>query len=430
MKTKQIKIDPLSRVEGEGVLEVAIDQGKVTDITFKIIEPPRFFEALLRGRMYDEAHDITSRICGVCPIAYQMSTIHAMENALGIRLEGQLRELRRFMYCAEWVQSHALHIFMLHAPDFLRYPDSIQMSKDHPELVKRALELKKIGNEMITFIGGRSIHPVNAKVGGFYRVPTKQECAPMLEKLKRARDTAREAVRWSGTLPMPDYEQDYEFVTLHHPDEYPFNEGRLISNRGLDITPAEYEAHFREEHVPHSTALQSVQIGRGAYLTGPLARYSLNYAQLSPLAKEAAQEAGLGQECKNPYQSIVVRCVEVLYAIDEAIRVLEAYEMPEQAAVDIHLRPGTGYAITEAPRGILYNRYQLDDEGHILEAKIIPPTSQNQLMIQEDLWQCVEGGVDLPEEELLHRCELTIRNYDPCISCSAHFLKMNITRRS
>ncbi len=428
MNTKTIKVDYLARVEGEGALYVKIRGDKIMDVKLKIIEPPRFFEAFLRGRMYSEAPDITARICGICPVAYQMSAVHAMEDALGVKVDGQLRALRRLLYCGEWIESHVLHIFMLHAPDFLGYPDSLRMAQDHPEIVKRALQLKKAGNAIVALLGGREIHPVNVRVGGFYRVPSKQEFAQLADKLKWGRDAALETVRWVAQLPFPDFEQDYEFVALRHPAEYPFNEGRLVSNKGLDITAREYEDHFSEEHVSYSNALHSSLKERGAYFVGPLARYTLNFERLSPLAQEAARATGLGPVCRNPFQSIVVRSVEVLYAFDEALRLIEQYEMPDQPAIELHPYASVGYAITEAPRGILYHRYRLNDEGLILDAKIVPPTSQNQKTIENDLWHYVEQARNLPEEQLTWQCEQAIRNYDPCISCATHFLKLRIER--
>jgi coenzyme F420-reducing hydrogenase alpha subunit len=428
MNTKTIKVDYLARVEGEGALYVKIRGDKIMDVKFKIFEPPRFFEAFLRGRMYSEAPDITARICGICPIAYQMSAIHAMEDAFGVQVEGQLRALRRLVYCGEWIESHVLHVFMLHAPDFLGYPDALRMAQDHPEMVKRALQLKKAGNAIVALVGGREIHPVNVRVGGFYRVPLKQEFAQLVEQLKWGRDAALETVRWVAQLPFPDFEQDYEFVALRHPEEYPFNEGRLVSNKGLSIAVREYDDHFVEEHVAYSNALHSLLKERGAYFVGPLARYNLNFDRLSPLAQEAARAAGLGPTCRNPFQSIIVRSVEVLYAFDEALRILEQYEMPDQPAVELRPRASVGYAITEAPRGILYHRYRLDDAGLILDAKIIPPTSQNQKTIENDLWRYVEQALNLPKEQLTWKCEQAIRNYDPCISCATHFLKLYIER--
>ncbi len=426
MNTKTIKVDYLARVEGEGALYVKIRGDKIMDVKFKIFEPPRFFEAFLRGRMYSEAPDITARICGICPIAYQMSAVHAMEDAFGAHVDGQLRALRRLIYCGEWIESHVLHVFMLHAPDFLGYPDSIRMAQDHPEIVKRALQLKKAGNAIVAFLGGREIHPVNVRVGGFYRVPLKQEFTRLVEQLKWGRDAALETVRWVAQLPFPDFEQDYEFVALQHPTEYPFNEGRLVSNKGLNIAIREYDDHFVEEHIAYSNALHSILKERGAYFVGPLARYNVNFDRLSPLAQEAARAAGLGPTCRNPFQSIIVRSVEVLYAFDEALRIIEQYEMPDQPAVELRPRASAGYAITEAPRGILYHRYRLDDEGLILDAKIVPPTSQNQKTIENDLRRYVEQALNLPEEQLTWQCEQAIRNYDPCISCATHFLKLYI----
>jgi coenzyme F420-reducing hydrogenase alpha subunit len=315
---------------------------------------------------------------------------------------------------------------MLHAPDFLGYDDAIRMAKDYPDAVQRGLQLKKIGNEIVTIVGGREIHPINVRVGGFYRVPTKRELAPLAERLKWAREAALETVRWTGTLKFPDFEQDYEFVALRHPNEYPFNEGRLASNEGLDIAVSEYENHFAEEHVEHSNALHAVHKNRGAYFVGPLARYNLNFDKLSPRAQKAAREAGLGAVCRNPFQSIIVRSVETLYACDEALRIIEAYEMPEEPAVKIQPRAGIGHGCTEAPRGILYHRYRLDEHGVILDAKIVPPTSQNQKMIERDLAQLVPKYIKLPQDKLTWKCEQAIRNYDPCISCATHFLKLEI----
>lgn len=427
-KSRTIKVDYLARVEGEGAMFVKVKGREVVDVKLKIFEPPRFFEAFLRGRQFTEAPDITARICGICPVAYQMSAVHAMEDACGVRLEGPLRALRRLLYCGEWIESHVLHIYMLHAPDFLGYESAIHMAKDFREVVQRGLQLKKAGNAIVALVGGREVHPINVRVGGFYRVPTKAELAPLAERLMWARDAALETVRWVAEFPFPDFEQDYEFVALHHPDEYPFNEGRIVSNRGLDITARQFDDHFIEEHVEHSNALHCALKERGAYFVGPMARYSLNAANLSPIARQAASDAGLGPTCSNPFKSIVVRAVEVLQACDEALRLIAGYEPPDAPAVDVTPRAGTGYACTEAPRGILYHRYRIDEQGLIEDAKIVPPTSQNQKTIEDDLWKFVPRHLDLSDEQLRWRCEQAIRNYDPCISCATHFLKLDIKR--
>jgi sulfhydrogenase subunit alpha len=428
-KTKTIHTKALARVEGEGAMYVRIAGREVEEVKLNIYEPPRFFEAFLRGRGFTEVPDITARICGICPVAYQMSSVTAMEMACGVEVGGQLQALRRLLYCGEWIESHALHVFMLHAPDFLGYPSAIELARDAPDVVASALEMKKIGNELMTVVGGREVHPINVKVGGWYRAPRKGELAPLVPKLERAREIALEAVRITSGFDFPDYEQDYELVALDHPGEYPIDRGRVVSNRGLDIPVTEYDDHFVEEHVEWSNALHSRIIERGSYLCGPLARFALAADRLSPIARDAAREAGLEPSDRNPFKSIVVRSVELVYAADEALRIIAEYEEPDAPAVEVEPRAGVGYGCTEAPRGILYHRYEIDAEGSILDAKIVPPTSQNQRTIEEDLRGVVERSLDMPDEELTIRCEQTIRNYDPCISCATHFLTLDVERR-
>jgi coenzyme F420-reducing hydrogenase alpha subunit len=385
-----------------------------------------------------------------------MSSVHAMEDAYGVAVGGQLRALRRLLYCGEWIESHALHVYMLHAPDFLGYPDAIKMAADYPDVVARGLKLKKIGNEIMGIVGGREIHPINVKVGGFFRAPHTSELMQLEEKLVWARQAALETVRWTATLDFPKMERDYEFVALRHEGEYAINEGRLVSNKGLNIPISEYEQNFHEIHVPYSHALQSTMNGH-SYFVGPMARYNLNYDTLPAIAREAAREAGLGSTCYNPFKSIIIRSVEMLVACEEALRIIEEYTMPERPALDVGgsiadadpmpaeqkqvVRDGTeyaaegigavartGYGCTEAPRGILYHRYDLDERGLIVDAKIVPPTSQNQRAMEEDLRAFVSERIDLPTEQLTWQCEQAVRNYDPCISCATHFLKFDIQR--
>jgi coenzyme F420-reducing hydrogenase alpha subunit len=265
-------------------------------------------------------------------------------------------------------------------------------------------------------------------VGGFYRTPSRRELEPLAEHMKRARDAALATVRWVAGFDFPDRERDYTFVALRHPAEYPFNEGHIVSNRGLDITSDIYGEYFEEKQVARSTALRSRLRDGSSYLVGPLARYALNFDRLSPEAARAARDAGLGPVCRNPYQSIVVRAVEVLHACGEALRIIESYEQPDRPAVAIEPRAGIGFGATEAPRGLLYHRYRLETDGTIAEARIVPPTSQNQACIEEDLMSYIGGFLDLPDETVRHRCEQTVRNYDPCISCATHFLRLDMDR--
>ena len=428
MATRTLRVDYIARVEGESSLDLDIRDGFVAGARLSIFEPPRFFEALLRGRGFGEVLDIVARICGICPIAYQMSGVHAIENALGIEVEPPIRALRRLLYCGEWIESHALHIVMLHAPDFLGYPDAIAMAKDHKPAVERGLALKKAGNELLRLLGGREIHPINVRIGGFYRTPSRGELAPIIESLKRARDAAIETLRWVASFPFPDVSRDYEFVALRHPDEYPMNAGRIVSSAGLDIAATEYETKFLEHQVPHSTALHSALKQHGAYLVGPMARYALNRDRLPAEVRALAEEVGLEPICRNPFRSILVRVIEIVYACGEALDLIARYEPPSQSFVAAEPSAAVGYACTEAPRGLLYHFYRLDPEGTIVDARLVPPTAQNQAVIEEDLRAVAAANLDCDEDTLKSRCEQSIRNHDPCISCAAHFLTLRVHR--
>jgi coenzyme F420-reducing hydrogenase alpha subunit len=435
-KTRTITVQALARVEGEGALTIRLEKGRVQSVELRIYEPPRFFEAFLRNRSAMEVPDITARICGICPVAYQMSSVHAVEKIFGVTMPPELRALRRLLYCGEWIESHTLHIYLLQAPDFLGFESAIAMAQAnqaYAETVRRGLRIKKAGNRIVSLVGGREVHPINVRVGGFYRVPRREELLSLVEDLKWARDAALDTVRWAAQLPFPDFAGEYEFVALQHADEYPMNEGRLVSNRGLNIAQEEYTESFEEYQVPHSNALHARRrdpVNRtGAYFVGPLARWNLNADRVSPLVRDAAANTGIPFPNANPYMGIVVRSLEVLFAIDEALRIIDVYEPPAKSAVDFRQCAGTGEAITEAPRGVLYHRYETDASGIIRDAVIIPPTSQNQLQMEHDLTRIAPQLVDLPENEAGLRAEHVIRNYDPCISCATHFLKLKLEGR-
>ena len=427
-KVHTLQVNDLARVEGEGSLYLRVQGTEVADIRFKIFEPPRFFEALLRGRSYEEVPDITARICGICPVAYQMSSTHAIERAFGMTIPPPIRALRRLLYCGEWIESHTLHICMLHAPDFLGYPDAITMAKDHRDLVATGLRLKKAGNRIVQVVGGREIHPVNVRTGGFYRLPTGEELRDLKKVLAEAEGDAAAILEQTAALDFPEADQDYVFVALRHPDEYPMNEGRIVSTTGLDLDAGDWEQHFSEVHVPHSTALHTVLSPGQAFLTGPMARFQINHDRLPESIRHAAARAGEHGPCRNPFRSIIIRAVEVLYAVTEARRILDNWQGASLAAEPVTPGAGSGCAATEAPRGILWHRYNTAEDGRITEARIVAPTSQNQKQIENDLRRMVPDWLDLEEKELTHRCEQAIRNFDPCISCSTHFLKLELDR--
>ena len=425
---REISVEYLARVEGEGSMRVKVVDDQIEDVEFSIFEPPRFFEAFLRGRPHTDAPDITARICGICPIAYQMSSVHAMEDAFDFAVGGSLRELRRLIYCGEWIESHVLHVYLLHAPDFLGYESGIHMAADHREVVERGLRMKKAGNDIVALLGGREIHPINVRVGGFYRTPTKKELQTLVPELEWAKDAALETIKWTAGFTFPEADLDFEFVSVCHPDEYPFNEGNIVSNKGIDIPVSQFNEFFTEEHVERSNALHSRVRGRGAYHVGPLARYAINFEKLTPLAQQSALDAGLEPVCNNPFKSIIVRSVETLYAIEEALRIIDEYEEPAEPYVSYTPKAGVGHGATEAPRGMLYHQYRLHENGRIADAQITPPTAQNQLTIESDLRFVLEQHLDLPDPELSWVLEQSIRNYDPCISCATHFLDLTVER--
>jgi sulfhydrogenase subunit alpha len=429
-----VAVRALARVEGEGGLRVAVRDGSVVDLALNIYEPPRFFEAFLRGRRAEEASDITARICGICPVAYQMSACRAVEDAYGLEVTGQIAELRRLLYCGEWIQSHALHVHLLHAPDFLGYQDAVALAEHNPEALARGLSLKKAGNAVMEVVGGRAVHPVNVRVGGFYGAPPKAAVRGLEAVLEQALKDALWTLGWAAGFDFPDVVGDYLFVALRGQGRYPVgyvpSVPRIVSSGGLDLTPAEFDSLVVEEHVERSTALHARLGGRDSYLTGPLARWALNYDLVSPEVRSAASEAGLGAECKNPFRSILVRVAEIAEACLQALEICRHYEEPDPPYLEAPGRAGTGWGATEAPRGLLLHRYRLNDAGRIEDARIVPPTAQNQISIEDDLRRVVSsylrGELQGDLDALQWTCEQAVRNHDPCISCAAHFLDLEV----
>lgn len=422
-----IHVPVLTRVEGEGALDLHIQDGKIADLKLRIFEPPRLFEKFLEGHQADEVIDMVARICGICPVAYQMTAAHALEQTFGINVTPWIRNMRRVFYCGEWLQSHALHIHLLAAPDFLGFNSVTEMAVDYAAEVRRGLRLQTLGNDLIALFGARSVHPVGARVGGFYHAADNIAIAEILPRLVQAQEEAGDLIRWTASLPLPEAQQEFVSVSLRHPTEYPMNEGRIISSAGLDIDAADYPQHFTEFQVPHSTALHSL-LNNKPYLVGPLARINLNLDKLPPALQALLAEVGIAFPSQNMFHSIVARAAEIWLAIDEAIRLLST--TPE-AEASVAWRPAAGIATaaTEAPRGLLWHRYELDNKGRVINARIVPPTSQNQARIEEDLKNSLQAfGLDQEDAALRLRCECVIRNYDPCISCATHFLHMTVKR--
>jgi sulfhydrogenase subunit alpha len=426
---KSIEVPALARVEGEGGLYIGLKDGKAVEIRLDIYEPPRFFEGFLVGRFLQDVPDITARICGICPVAYQMSSVTALENALGVQVKPEVYALRRLLYCAEYIESHALHIYLLQAPDLLNQPSALDLAAIAPEVVKNALRMKKVGNDILRCIGGRSVHPVNACVGGFYRWPDAAPLKALLSELEWSLEAAKEAAKWSVTLPYPELEIDYDFVAIHHPEEYGVIHGEIWSSKGSHVSVAEYETRYIEEHIRHSNALHSRTQSGEHYMVGPLARLNLNYGQLLPSAQQALKDAGIKLPITNPYKSLIARVIELVHFYEEAIQLIKAYEPSGPSHLELKLKAGEGSGASEAPRGLLYHRYKIDDQGRVQFARIVPPTAQNLPRIEEDLFALVPQIVSMPEEQATLVAEHLVRSYDPCISCATHFLKLKIENK-
>lgn len=424
-----VRVPALTRVEGEGALELVIANQQIEKLQLRIFEPPRLFEKLLEGRSYSDIVDIVARICGICPVAYQLSAVQAIEQAFAVETTPWITAMRRAMYCGEWLQSHALHVHLLALPDFLGFDSVIGMAQHHAAEVRRGLLLQALGNDLIRLFGGRSVHPVGVCAGGFYRAPAVSEVQRVVTALRAAQPQARELLDWVLGLPVPDITQEIVSVALHHPQEYAIARGRIVASAGLDIEAQQFEQHVQESQVPHSTALHA-HLHDKPYLVGPLARVNLNYPQLPAELREQLEHRGMHFPSTNLFHSLIARCVEMCLVIDEAIALLQDYQPAAQPHVTVTAQAASGAWATEAPRGLLWHRYGFDAEGDVMQARIVPPTSQNQAQIEADLrYNLLQLGLEQPAEVLRQRSEQVIRNYDPCISCATHFLKLDLLRR-
>lgn len=427
-RNTSIRVPVLARVEGEGALDLEIRDDAISDLKLRIFEPPRLFEKFLQGRAYHEVPDMVARICGICPVAYQMSAVHAIEQVFACDPGPWVRDMRRLLYCGEWLESHALHVHLLALPDFFGFSSVAEMAKDYPNEVRRGLALQAIGNEIVRLLGGRSVHPVGVRVGGFYRAPARDKVKALLAKIIEQKQQAEQLMHWVMGLELPSFEQPFTSVAVQHPDEYSMNEGLIVSTAGHALPLDQYRNHFVDSQAEHSTAFHTHLDGQ-PYLVGPLARLNLNHAQLPESLKQLMQSCGIQFPSQNMFHSIIARAVEIYYALDQAEQILSNYEIPKSPYAELDVQAGVGFGATEAPRGMLWHRYEIDERGLVVEADIVPPTSQNQARIEEDIHDALmDYGLHHSDDELRLRAEMVIRNYDPCISCSTHFIDMRVTR--
>jgi coenzyme F420-reducing hydrogenase alpha subunit len=422
-----VDVRNLTRVEGEGSLRLRVRDGQVESAHLEIFEAPRYFERLVVGRSMDEVIDIVARICGICPVAYQMTAVHAAESAFGVVVDPATVALRQLLYCGEWIESHALHVYLLHLPDLLGYPSALDLAKDRRAAVEGGLRLKRAGNAIVARIGGRAIHPVSVRVGGFSRVIRREEVASLRADLDEALRLADETIDLVAALEPPPFRRPARLVALRAADEYPMNHGRIVSNDGLDIAATEWPSMFEERQVPWSHALQALARDGRPYLLGPSARVTLDADRLHPRAAEALARLDLAERiAEEPNWSIAARAVELVHAVAEAIDIVDAYRPPDVPLVEWSPRAATAAWATEAPRGLLFQQFRLDADGRVEEARIVPPTSQNQAAIEADLASFAPTILDRPHAEITHLLEQLIRSYDPCISCATHFLELAV----
>ncbi len=423
-----IHVPVLARVEGEGALDLRIEDGDIAELRLRIFEPPRFFEKFLEGRHYTEIPDMVARICGICPVAYQVTAAQALERLFGVELDPWAQAMRRVFYCGEWIQSHSLHIHLLAAPDFFGCSNAIELARIAPDAVRRGLRIQGLGNELMDLFGARSVHPVGVRVGGFHGAPSLARIRDMREKLRAALPEAEALIRWAAAIPMPQDDQAFVSVATQHPDVYAIEHGDIGASDGLRIGVDAFDEHFAEQHEPYSTALFSTYHQR-PYLVGPLARLNLNHGHLPNPVQALITNIGYALPSRNLFHSLLARAVEILLALHEALRLLDGYRVPDSPWVPVTPRAGVATGCTEAPRGLLWHRYEMDDDGRVINARIVPPTSQNQARIEEDLrLSLLNFGLDHPDDALRLHCEKVIRNYDPCISCATHFLRLNVER--
>jgi coenzyme F420-reducing hydrogenase alpha subunit len=421
MSEKIIKIDYIARVEGQGAINLEVKKnGKIENLQFKIFEPPRFFESFLIGRRYDELMELTSRICGICPVAHQITTLRAVENAMNIQVSDQTKKLRKLVAISAHIQSNVLSMYFLSLPDLMGYESLIAMTKEHIDIVKMGLNLKKLGNDITQIIGGRSVHPVTMIVGGFTSIPNKNKFEAIYKRLEDAKKDAFKTFELFSNLKIPEFSRKCEHIAITNPKQYAINEGRFKSTEGLNIDEINYRNHIYEKQKPYSTALHSYIKKRDSFMVGPLPRVNLNWKQMSDDARNAVNANGIKFPNFNPFVSHLARSIELIHDIDECIDIIRGFSYKEEKPSSIICKSGFGAAITEAPRGSLYHSYIFDNNGIVKKADIVPPTAHNAYNIERDMTNFVQTIVDSPLDEISLKCEMLVRAYDPCISCSSH----------
>ena len=427
-----VEIAPMSRVEGHGDLVLNVKDKKVEKLIFRIPESPRFFEAMLEVKNWDKPSHITSRICGICSVAHTYASIKATESALGVIPNDMILKLRKLIMHHEIVQSNVLHVYFLAAPDFLGVGSVVPLVETHPAVVDIALRAKKVANDMVRMIGGRAVHPIRTVVGGFTKLPSEEEMLHMKEMLKSLYPDLEASLGVLKTLDLPAFERETEYVSLSNPDDYAHYDGNIKSTDGWEIDPMDYLDKIKEKVVEHSTA-KHCWANRDSFMVGALSRFNINYDQLSDNAKRFAEEFGMKAPCYNTYLNNIAQFIEIIHSVDDSIKLidelLEEGMDEDKAMVEVKPKAGRGVGTVEAPRGLLIHDYTYDDDGKIEKANLIIPTGMNYINIENDLNALVPDIIEKSEDEIRLACEMMIRAYDPCISCSTHFLNVKLVNK-
>jgi len=425
MKSINVNVDHVTRVEGHGNIVVKVREGKIEECKWEVVEAPRFFEAFVRGRSYLELAHITSRICGICSIGHTLASLQATEAALGVKISEQTRLLRRILIQGENLQSHVLHAYFLAAPDFVGAPSVFPLVKTHPDVVLRALRMKKLANDLCDVFGGRTVHPITPTVNGFTKLPEIKDIKAIRQRLVESTPDLEATLALFKTLKIPDFKRETEYISLKSKEEYALYDG-VIASTDAGTTPKEnYRSWTHEYLVPQSTAKYTRNV-RDSYMVGALARFNNNHSQLSPRAKKVAEELGLKAPCYNTFMNTVAQVAEAVHAVDESIRLID--EVLDKGLKEedrrILLKAGKGVGAVDVPRGILFHDYTYDENGICREANCIIPTNQNHANLQKDMEALLPQILDRPQEEIRLAMEMLVRAYDPCISCSTHLLKV------
>jgi coenzyme F420-reducing hydrogenase alpha subunit len=424
--SKRIEVHHVTRVEGHGNIVVEVENGELKTCRFEVVETPRFFEAMLLGRPYHEASHITSRICGICATGHATASLRASEKALGVELSEQSWLLRKLTFHGEILDSHVLHVYMLVAPDFLGVGSVIPLVNSHPDVVLRALRMKKLAGDLCAMVTGRHTHPIAMTVGGFTHFPKMSELEAMRQRLIDSRKDVEATVELFSKLPWPEFERDTEYVSLSKPDEYAFIDGDILTSDGVRVPPERYKEVTNEFMVSHSTA-KFTRNKRESLMVGALARFNNNYDLLHPKAKEAAAVLGMKPKVTNTFLNSAAQVVEIVHSTEDSIRIIEELlnrgVQPEEPAPIKHI-PGEGVGVAEVPRGLLIHHYAIGEDGRITAANCIIPTNQNINNLEHDMRAWVPKVMHKPEPQMQLDLEMLVRAYDPCISCSVHVLKV------